>query len=242
MTSTATPRRADGSTPRLLVVDDEEVLAELLVESLTFGGYQVDVARTGSQALSMVSQVNPDLILLDVNLPDFNGFAVAARLRAAGDDTPIMFLTARDAPADLRDGFGSGADDYLTKPFRLEELRLRVEALLRRTIGHHPPVADTRIEVADLVIDTVQRTARRADQLLDLSATEFRLLDHLARNLNKVQSTADLIRHVWDSSPAMNESIVDEYVTELRGKVDRAGPSLLHTIAGSGYILRASRT
>jgi two-component system OmpR family response regulator len=236
---TAVPHRADGRSARLLVVDDETVLAELLTESLSFAGYDVHVARTGSQALAAVPQVQPDLILLDVNLPDFNGFAVAARLRTSGDQTPIMFLTARDAPADLRDGFGSGGDDYLTKPFRLEELRLRVEAVLRRTMGSHPGSGSV-IEVADLVIDTDSRQARRGRQALPLSDLEFQLLLHLARNRNKVMSPTDLLRHVWKTDHG-DAALVADQITALKAKVDAVKPALIHTVNSNGYILRVAK-
>ncbi len=233
-------RRADGTAPHLLVVDDETVLMELLVDSLTFSGYRVDSARTGSQALRAADEHEPDLILLDVNLPDFNGFAVAARLRARGNSTPIMFLTARDAPADLRDGFGSGGDDYLTKPFRLEELRLRVEAILRRTLGAQSSVSRP-LEVADLVIDVESETVRRGQTQLDLNGAEYQLLVHLATNRNKLLSQSDLKRQVWGNDTPVDSALIESRLESLAHKVNAIKPTLLHHVHGNGYILRISK-
>ena len=236
----AAVRRADGTAPHLLVVDDETVLMELLVDSLTFSGYRVDSARTGSQALRATDEHNPDLILLDVNLPDFNGFAVAARLRARGDTTPIMFLTARDAPADLRDGFGAGGDDYLTKPFRLEELRLRVEAILRRTLGVQTSISRP-IEVADLVIDVESETVTRANTQLDLNGAEYQLLVHLATNRNKLLSESDLKRQVWGNDTPVASALIESRLASLARKINAIKPPLLHHVNGNGYILRIAK-
>ncbi|GAA4892839.1 two-component system OmpR family response regulator [Stackebrandtia albiflava] len=234
------PRHEDGTPARLLVVDDEPVLAELLLDSLTFAGYQVQVARSGSEAMQVATQARPDLMVLDVNLPDFNGFVVAARLRAAGHQVPIVFLTARDAPTDLRDGFGAGGDDYLTKPFRLEELCLRVEAVLRRTMDRTGSFGNT-VAVADIVLDMDSRQVWRGSRPIDLSPTEFRLLHHLAVNSNKVLSRADLLRHVWGYETEADSSIVETYISYLRRKVDSTDPALIHTVRGAGYILRVPR-
>ena len=229
-------QRANNPT-RLLVVDDEPVLAELLVDSLTFAGYEVSVARTGSEALNSVTEYQPALIILDVNLPDFNGFVVAARLRAGGDDTPIIFLTARDAPTDLRDGFGAGGDDYLTKPFRLEELRLRIDAVLRRTLT--PTAGDSStLKVADLVVDVDGRRAWRGNVPIELSTIEFSLLRHLATHPNKVFSTADLSRHAWGSDSKADASTVHLGMSGLRRKVNRPGQSMIDTVADLGYVMR----
>lgn len=237
---TSVPRRGDGSPVKLLVVDDEPVLADLLLDSLEFAGYEVEVARSGSEAMAAVTRSRPDLVVLDVNLPDFNGFVVAARLRAAGHQVPIVFLTARDAPTDLRDGFGAGGDDYLTKPFRLEELCLRVEAVLRRTLGGKVAHANT-IAVADIVIDMESRQVWRGSAPIDLSPTEFRLLHHLATNSNKVLSRTDLLRHVWGYDLEADSSIVETYISYLRRKIDIHQPPLIHTVRGVGYILRVPR-
>lgn len=238
--ATTAPRREDGSPVKLLVVDDEPVLADLLLDSLEFAGYEVAVARSGSEAMEAVTVTQPDLVVLDVNLPDFNGFVVAARLRASGQQVPIIFLTARDAPTDLRDGFGAGGDDYLTKPFRLEELCLRVEAVLRRTLDGPATFANT-IAVADIVIDMESRQVWRGSTPIDLSPTEFRLLHHLATNSNKVLSRADLLRHVWGYDLEADSSIVETYISYLRRKIDIHEPPLIHTVRGVGYILRVPR-
>ena len=234
------PRREDGNPVKLLVVDDEPVLADLLLDSLEFAGYEVSVARSGSEAMEAVTRVQPDLVVLDVNLPDFNGFVVAARLRAAGQQVPIIFLTARDAPTDLRSGFGAGGDDYLTKPFRLEELCLRVEAVLRRTLEGRPAYTDT-VAVADIVMDMESRQVWRGSSPIDLSPTEFRLLHHMATNSNKVLSRADLLRHVWGYGVEEESSIVETYISYLRRKIDIHEPPLIHTVRGVGYILRVPR-
>ena len=231
------PRREDGGPTRLLVVDDEPVLADLLLDSLSFAGYEVEVARTGSEAMEAVTRSHPALMVLDVNLPDFNGFVVAARLRAAGHQVPIVFLTPRDAPTDLRDGFGAGGDDYLTKPFRLEELCLRVEAVLRRTMGTRRSFGNT-IAVADIMFDMDSRQVWRGSTPIDLSPTEFRLLHHLATNSNKVLSRADLLRHVWGYDLEADSSIVETYISYLRRKVDNTQPRLIHTLRGVRYVLR----
>jgi two-component system OmpR family response regulator len=226
------------------VVDDETVLTDLLLDSLTFAGYRVDTAGNGTQALAAVSTKRPDLVLLDVNLPDFNGFAVAARLRASGDKTPIVYLTARDAPADLRDGFGTGADDYLTKPFRLEELRMRIEAVLRRTMGDQGSPADATgvLNVGDLVVDPESGTAWRGSVVLELSDRQFALLRYLATNHSKVLSESDIVTHVWGATLGNHDIDVAKHMADLKWKVDCVSPPLISTVGSSGYILRAPKS
>lgn len=236
----AVPLRGDGSPARLLVVDDEESLADLLVEALSFQGYTVTAARSGTEALTAVESDRPDLVILDVNMPGLDGFAVADRLRAAGDATPIIFLTARTAPSDLRDGYGSGGDDYLMKPFRLEELSLRVSAVLRRTLGReaasHQP-ADT-VKVADLTLDLSAHQVTRDGKTVDLSPTEFRLLRYLAANAGRVVSKSELLKQVWGYDFETDSSLAETYVFYLRRKLDKLGPRLIHTVRGVGYMLR----
>ncbi|MEV0643856.1 response regulator transcription factor [Phytomonospora sp. NPDC050363] len=236
----AATRRADGRPARLLVVEDERMLADMLLDALSFAGYDAHLAETGSQALSRVGELCPDLLLLDVNMPDFSGFTVAERLRAAGDDTPVIFLTARDAPRDVRDGFLAGGDDYLAKPFRLEELRLRIEAVLRRTMparagdGH-------RLTVADLVLDTESHQVWRGGREVALSRTEFQLLRYLMRNTGRVLSRAELLRTVWNQGFETDTSLVETYISYLRRKLDSGPPHLIHTVRGVGYALREPR-
>ncbi|MEU5155901.1 response regulator transcription factor [Glycomyces sp. NPDC021274] len=239
-TPPAVPLRGDGSPARLLVVDDEESLADLLVEALSFQGYDVTAARSGTEALASLEKVRPDLVILDVNMPGLDGFGVADRMRASGDETPIIFLTARTAPSDLRDGFGSGGDDYLMKPFRLEELSLRVSAVLRRTIGKES--ASTRggdtVAVADLILDLSAHQVTRDGKTIDLSPTEFRLLRYLAANTGRVVSKSELLRQVWGYDFETESSLAETYVFYLRRKLDKLGPRLIHTVRGVGYMLR----
>ncbi|WP_166659610.1 response regulator transcription factor [Glycomyces sp. NRRL B-16210] len=235
----AVPLRGDGSPARLLVVDDEESLADLLVEALSFQGYAVTAARSGTEALAAVESDRPDLVILDVNMPGIDGFGVADRLRASGDQTPIIFLTARTAPDDLRDGYGSGGDDYLMKPFRLEELSLRVSAVLRRTLGREaaPRGGDT-VAVADLVLDLAAHQVTRGGATVDLSPTEFRLLRYLASNAGRVVSKSELLKQVWGYDFDTESSLAETYVFYLRRKLDKLGPRLIHTVRGVGYMLR----
>ncbi|MEU6857362.1 response regulator transcription factor [Glycomyces sp. NPDC046736] len=236
----AVPLRGDGSPARLLVVDDEESLADLLVEALSFQGYAVTAARNGTEALAAVESERPDLVILDVNMPGLDGFAVADRMRAAGDTTPIIFLTARTAPDDLREGYGSGGDDYLMKPFRLEELSLRVSAVLRRTLDRDaaaPRGADT-VAVADLVLDLAAHQVARGGKTIDLSPTEFRLLRYLASNAGRVVSKSELLKQVWGYDFETESSLAETYVFYLRRKLDKLGPRLIHTVRGVGYMLR----
>ncbi|GAB3237803.1 response regulator transcription factor [Glycomyces halotolerans] len=234
------PVRSDGSPARLLVVDDEESLADLLVEALSFQGYDVDSAGTGTTALAAVEERRPDLIILDVNMPGLDGFSVAERLRSNGDRTPIIFLTARTAPGDLREGFGSGGDDYLMKPFRLEELSLRVSAVLRRTIGNGSAAIrpDDTVTVADLSLDLAAHQVSRAGTTVDLSPTEFRLLRYLAANSGRVVSKQELLKQVWGYDFETESSLAETYVFYLRRKLDKLGPRLIHTVRGVGYMLR----
>ncbi|THV37113.1 response regulator transcription factor [Glycomyces buryatensis] len=234
------PLRPDGSPARLLVVDDEESLADLLVEALSFQGYEVAAARSGTEALASVDSSRPDLIILDVNMPGLDGFGVADRLRATGDQVPIIFLTARTAPDDLREGFGSGGDDYLMKPFRLEELSLRVSAVLRRSLGSTPSAAkaDDTVSVADLIMDLSAHQVSRGGKTIDLSPTEFRLLRYLAANAGRVVSKQELLKQVWGYDFDTESSLAETYVFYLRRKLDKLGPRLIHTVRGVGYMLR----
>ncbi|TQL76418.1 two-component system OmpR family response regulator [Stackebrandtia endophytica] len=227
-------RHSDGSPARLLVAEDEELLADMLLDVLAFAGYDVEVAHTGIEALDGVEKHRPDVLLLDVNLPDLTGFAVAERLRGRSDSTPIIFLTARDTPADLRDGFLAGGDDYLTKPFRVEELRLRIEAVLRRTLTDRHQ-ADTTVRIGDLVIDVTAHQVWSAGTEVPLSRTEFRLLAHLATHRDRVWSRADLLREVWGFNIDSDTSLVETYISYLRRKLNT---DLIQTVRGVGYVIR----
>ncbi|HLU74320.1 MAG TPA: response regulator transcription factor [Nonomuraea sp.] len=226
---------------RLLVVDDEPTVKELLAATLRFAGFTVSSADSGAGALEAARRDPPDLVLLDVMLPDLDGFEVLRRLRTlprAGGrpgPVPVLFLTARDTTADKINGLRLGGDDYVTKPFDLEELLARIRAILRRT-GASP---DGRtLVVGDLEVDPEGHQVTRGGVPVRLSPTEFRLLRHLAENAGRVLPKADILQAVWRYDFAGDSSIVDTYISYLRRKLDTGGPKLIHTVHGVGYVLR----
>jgi two-component system OmpR family response regulator len=226
--------------PRILVVDDEEHITELLAMALGFQGFEVERAADGRQALDAAAGASPpDLIVLDVMLPDLDGFEVARRLRreeGAVTRVPIIFLTARDATADKVEGLRLGSDDYVTKPFSIEELIERVKAVLRRAAGLHP--GGSRLCFADLELDEDTHEVRRAGELVELTATEFRLLRYLLANARRVLTRDQILEAVWDYTFSGNASVLETYISYLRQKVDRVDPPLIHTVRGVGYSLR----
>jgi two-component system OmpR family response regulator len=232
-----TPTRADGSPARLLVVDDEEALVDLLGDALRFAGYEVHVARTGFDALKVAADVRPDLLVLDVNLPDLDGFEVCHRLRRDGEQAPVIFLTARDDPSDLRTGFTRGGDDYVTKPFSLEELNFRIQAVLRRSLRARAPEGEV-LRCADLTMDVDAHRVTRAGTEVDLSPTEFRLLRYLLVNSGRVLSKTQILDHVWQYDFDGDGSVVESYISYLRKKLDQVEPRIIHTVRGFGYTLR----
>lgn len=221
----------------LLVVDDEESLVDLVSSALRFAGYQVRSEQSGFDALSAVKVEPPDLIVLDVNLPDIDGFEVCRRLRRDGHRMPVMFLTARDGLDDLRTGFRQGGDDYLKKPFSLEELALRVEALLRRSVGEAPSAR--RLACGEIVLDEDAHQVTIKGEEVQLSPTEFRLLRYLMLNRNHVMSKDQILDYVWEYDFGGNAGIVETYVGYLRRKLGNEG-SQLQTVRGVGYVLRTS--
>jgi two-component system, OmpR family, response regulator len=221
----------------LLVVDDEESLSEMVSSALRFAGYTVRTAADGVAALRSVKAEPPDLVVLDVNMPEMDGFEVCRRLRRDGVDVPVIFLTARDDIDDKRTGFRHGGDDYLTKPFSLEELGLRIEALLRRTGGGGP--AWSRITVGDLVIDEDAHQVWRGDDEIQLSPTEFLLLRFLALNKGRVMSKGQIVEYVWEYDFDGNYGIVETYVSYLRKKLNDPDGSLIQTVRGFGYVIRS---
>ena len=229
--------KGSGETQaRILVVDDEQVLLDLLRDALRFAGYDVATAANGFDAVALATKTKPDLVILDVNLPDLDGFEVCRRLRADGDDVPVVFLTARDDPDDLRTGFTRGGDDYLTKPFSLEELNLRIEAILRRRI-----VADDnrqRYACGDLVMDDHEHRVRKGQEEIELSPTEYRLLRYLLVNQGQALSKTQILEAVWDYDFDGNSAVVETYVSYLRRKIDGDGDSMIRTVRGLGYALR----
>jgi two-component system OmpR family response regulator len=233
MSSPATRKGPDPA--RLLVVDDEAMILELLSGSLRFAGFEVVSAASGAEALRAVATSPPDLVLLDVMLPDGDGFEVAGRIRSAGPDVPVIFLTARDAVADRITGFHAGADDYVTKPFSLEEVLGRVRAVLRRTRQAAPR---SRLRVAGLELNEDAHEVRRDGAMIALTPTEFRLLRFLMVNAGRVVSKDQILDHVWEYNPAGDGGVVEPCISYLRRKVDQAEPRLIHTVRGFGYVLR----
>jgi two-component system OmpR family response regulator len=229
--------RPDGSSAQLLVVDDEEALLDLLGDALRFAGYEVRTARSGFEALRTASDDRPDLMVLDVNLPDLDGFEVCQRLRRDGEDVPVVFLTARDDPSDLRTGFTRGGDDYVTKPFSLEELSFRIQAVLRRTLRARADDGEL-LRCADLEMDLGAHRVRRGDREIELSPTEFRLLRYLLLNRGQVLSKPQILDHVWQYDFGGDASVVETYISYLRKKIDQDEPRLIHTIRGFGYTVR----
>ncbi len=231
---------ADDRIPRVLVVDDEPNIRELVQVALKFHGCSVSTAASGKDALRQAEAGQPDLIVLDVMLPDMDGFEVCRRLRAAGNEVPVIFLTARDTSSDTVTGLAIGGDDYVTKPFSVEALVARVRAVLRRASrGAAPDQADARLlRAGDLELDEARWTVRRAGLPVELSPTEFRLLAYLMRHQGRVLTRAQLLENVWGWDYAGESQIVETYVSYLRRKLDPLGPPLIHTQRGVGYSLR----
>ena len=227
---------ARGMGRRVLVVDDEEYITDLLGTALRFVGFEVATADNGNDALRQLGDFGPDLVVLDVMMPGPDGLEVCRRMRADGDATPVIFLTARDAAADRVAGFSRGGDDYVTKPFGLEELIARVTAVLRRsgTVDATP----NRHQFADLVMDEDEHRVWRGGRSLDLSPTEFRLLRYLMLNAKRVVSKGQILDHVWQYDYDGNVSVVETYISYLRAKVDDVEPKLIRTVRGVGYTLR----
>jgi two-component system OmpR family response regulator len=224
--------------PRVLVVDDEESITELVATALRYEGFQVHVAESGRGALTAATSFRPDLIVLDVMLPDLDGFEVQRRLAADRLRVPILFLTARDTTEAKVHGLTMGADDYVTKPFSLEELVARVHAVMRRSGQAKTP---GRLEFADLEMDEETHEVWRGGEPIELSPTEFNLLRYLLLNARRVVSKAQIVDHVWRYDFGGDPRIVENYISYLRKKVDFKEPRLIHTVRGVGYSLRLPR-
>ena len=234
----ADPKTSDAGA-RLLVVDDEESITALLETALRFMGHDVVVAATGAEALDAVMRHELDLIVLDVNLPDLDGFEVCRRIRRDGHDLPVIFLTARDADDDVRAGFTGGGDDYLKKPFSLEELTLRIGALLRRSGRDARPVSQ-RLQAGALVLDEDAHRVWLNDEEVELSPTEYRLLHYLMLNAGRVVSKNQILERVWDYDFDGDGRVVEVYISYLRKKLEREGePAVIRTVRGFGYSLEA---
>ena len=228
----------DKNSQRILVVDDEASISELISTSLRFVGFDVRTAANGAEALRVAEDFKPHAMVLDVMLPDLDGFEVCKKIRNEGVDTGVLFLTAKDGMEDKVKGLTLGGDDYMTKPFSLEELVARLRALLRRTGVDHIEIDDEKMRFADLELDEATHEVRRAGELLDLSPTEFALLRYLIINANRVVSKAQILDHVWQYDFRGDMGIVETYISYLRKKVDAFEPPLIHTVRGVGYRLR----
>ena len=222
---------------RVLVVDDESNITDLVATVLRYEGFEVQTAATGRDALKAVTAFRPALVVLDIMLPDLDGFEVQRQLADNGGKIPVVFLTAKDATEDKVRGLTMGADDYVTKPFSLEELVARVRAVLRRANGTDKS-ASGRLQFADLEMDEESHEVWRANEAIELTPTEFTLLRYLLLNAKRVLSKAQILDHVWHYDFAGDANVVETYISYLRKKIDRFDPPLIHTIRGVGYCLR----
>ena len=231
------PETSDSA--RILVVDDEPNIVEVIAMALRFQGFEVESAGTGREALAAVTAFKPHLMVLDVMLPDMEGFDVADRLGAQRAGVPIIFLTARDATEDKVRGLSGGGDDYMTKPFSLEELVARIRTILRRT--GQAAAESGRLVFEDLELDEESREVTRAGQPIELTATEYRLLRYLLANPRRVLTRAQILDHVWDYDFGGDGRVLETYISYLRKKLDAHGPPLIRTVRGVGYALQAPR-
>jgi two-component system response regulator TrcR len=233
-------RRIDGTPIRVLLVDDEPALTNLVKMALHYEGWVVDVAHGGREAVAKFDETSPDVLVLDIMLPDVDGLQILRRVRESVAYTPTLFLTARDSVTDRVVGLTAGADDYMTKPFSLEELVVRLRGLLRRS-SCQAPSEDETLTVGDLVLDATSREVTRAGTAISLTATEFELLRYLMRNPRRALSRAEILDRVWNYGFGGRSSIVDLYISYLRKKIDAGREPMLHTVRGVGYTLRTPR-
>lgn len=237
MDTSAPLQRLDGTPIRVLTVDDEPSLIELLSLAMRYEGWDVHTARSGTEAVRVAKQCEPDAIVLDMMLPDFDGLEVMRRVRATQPDVPVIFLTARDGVADRINGLTAGGDDYVTKPFSLEEVIARLRGLLRRS-GATAPNPSTQLVVGDLVLDEDSHEVTRAGAAINLTATEFELLRFLMRNPRRVLSKAQILDRVWNYDFGGQANVVELYISYLRKKIDVGRDPMIHTMRGVGYVLR----
>ncbi|WP_396641753.1 response regulator transcription factor [Microbacterium sp.] len=239
--TTAAPalHRPDGSPLRIAVVDDEQMLTDLLSMALRMEGWEVKTAASGYEALQLVRDFEPDALVLDIMMPDLDGMAVLHRLRQSGDDVPVLFLTAKDAVADRVAGLTAGGDDYVTKPFSLEEVVARLRGLMRRAGSAFTDEAEPILRVADLSLNEDSHEVERAGNQIELTATEFELLRFLMRNPRRVVSKAQILDRVWNYDFGGRSSVVELYISYLRKKIDAGHPPLIHTVRGVGYMIKA---
>jgi two-component system OmpR family response regulator len=228
---------ADGSPVRVLVVDDEPSLAELLSSVLRYEGWEIQTAADGTSAVRAAREFRPDAIVLDIMLPDFDGLEVLRRVRASLPHVCVLFLTARDSVQDRVNGITAGGDDYVTKPFSLEEVLARLRGLLRRA-GMTRTSSGTELTVGDLSMDEDAREVRRGGDLIELTATEFELLRFMMRNPRRVLSKAQILDRVWNYDFGGQAHVVELYISYLRKKIDTGREPLIHTVRGVGYVLK----
>ena len=232
------PKSSDNANYRILVVDDESSISDLISTSLRFVGFDVRTAATGSEALTVAEEFKPHAVVLDVMLPDSDGFEVCRQLRSEGLNIGVLFLTAKDGMEDKVAGLTIGGDDYMTKPFSLEELVARLRALLRRIGVAEINTDDEKIRFADLELNEATHEVRRGGVLLEMSPTEFQLLRYLLINADRVVSKSQILDHVWQYDFRGDAGIVETYISYLRKKIDIFDPPLIHTVRGVGYRLR----
>ena len=229
--------RADGTPLRILAVDDEPSLIELLSMAMRYEGWEVYTAQTGSDAVQVARKAQPDAVVLDMMLPDFDGMEVMRRIRADDAEVPVIFLTARDGVQDRIAGLTAGGDDYVTKPFSLEELIARLRGLLRRS-GATSANPSTQLVVGDLILDEDSHEVTRAGEAITLTATEFELLRYLMRNPKRVLSKAQILDRVWNYDFGGQANVVELYISYLRKKIEAHHPPMIHTMRGVGYVLK----
>ncbi|GAB3134393.1 response regulator transcription factor [Marisediminicola antarctica] len=234
-------RRADGSPVRAVVVDDEASLTDLLTMALRYEGWDVRSASGGAAAIGLIREFGPDVVVLDVMMPDVDGLSVLRRLRADGRDMPILFLTAKDSLDDRIQGLTAGGDDYVTKPFSLEELVARLRGLIRRSTALAAELSDPVLRVGDLTLDEESYEVQRSGEAIELTATEFELLRFLMRNPRRVMSKAQILDRVWSYDFGGRSSIVELYISYLRKKVDGERKPMIHTVRGVGYLIKPAR-
>ena len=232
-------RRVDGSPIRILVVDDEVVLAEMMAMALRYEGWDITTAGDGSTALAAARDTRPDAVVLDVMLPDMSGLDVLGKLRDHDPELPVLLLTAKDAVEDRIAGLSAGGDDYVTKPFSLEEVVLRLRALLRRS-GVTGEEGSAQLVVGDLVLDEDSHEVTRGGESITLTSTEFELLRFLMRNPRRVLSKSQILDRVWSYDFGGRSNIVELYISYLRKKIDNGRPPMIHTLRGAGYVLKPS--
>jgi two-component system OmpR family response regulator len=230
--------RPDGTPIRVLVVDDEPSLTDLLSMALKYEGWDIRTAPDGQKALSAAREFRPDAVVLDIMLPDIDGLKVLQRLRADGSDVPVLFLTAKDALDDRIAGLTAGGDDYVTKPFSLEEVVARLRGLIRRATATLAVNESPIITLGDLELNEDSHEVRRAGREIELTATEFELLRYMMRNPKRVLSKTQILDRVWDYDFGGKSSVVEIYISYLRKKVDADGPAMIHTVRGAGYMIK----